>query len=464
MTRSVAGTVSTPTIKIRNEHVRLRPGPSAHVAVVREIFRLYNRGLNAEQIARRLNLRGIPSPRKLKWKARAVRSILANVTYRGALHLRLSPSKIFPEGKDLLAENIWPPIVSRRTWERAAKQREAMRYARTRESMRAVVARCTATTEPERILDETDDGTFQRVAQREWRTLTNELKRTFSVTDVAPNRVTLNDLMPLSFIASRLEIAPGGFLRWRFELPSGGQPGGVVCLGIVPNGRRALAEMFFINTLRRKKLTLFRPLFNRGVVGDPLRVTVPSLAKHIQRDLFRCCTPILEERLEAYIARTAIPLDLARAGRELGWPHGTVWNIFSKLRARGVMTPVLQKAKRRPVTSICPRCGRRRVDNWSRAMRSITGYCQTCIPVVRARPQYRICPDCGDRHPYNAAALKKLSNGALTRCRSCFYKHRREFVLSYRVCRVCGDRKYECPSRLRQVKDGRCRKCYRAKR
>jgi hypothetical protein len=45
-------------------------------AIVRAIFSAARRGLSAEEIAARLNRRGIPSPGGVEWRGRAVRRLL----------------------------------------------------------------------------------------------------------------------------------------------------------------------------------------------------------------------------------------------------------------------------------------------------------------------------------------------------------------------------------------------------
>jgi hypothetical protein len=62
------------------------PGEPNHIEVVHEIFLLLvERGFDERQIAGYLDAKGIPSPGGVRWTASAVRHILTNEQYAGAV-------------------------------------------------------------------------------------------------------------------------------------------------------------------------------------------------------------------------------------------------------------------------------------------------------------------------------------------------------------------------------------------
>jgi site-specific DNA recombinase len=63
---------------------RLEPVP-VQAAVVLDVFRSFADGVGKQQIADRLNRKGIPSPRGLRWGRQQVDLILGNPTYGGSL-------------------------------------------------------------------------------------------------------------------------------------------------------------------------------------------------------------------------------------------------------------------------------------------------------------------------------------------------------------------------------------------
>jgi len=71
--------------KMKSDIVRLTPGDPKHVAVVRDIFELCARGFGFRSIVIALNERGVPGPMNTRWNQMAVKSILQNPCYRGAL-------------------------------------------------------------------------------------------------------------------------------------------------------------------------------------------------------------------------------------------------------------------------------------------------------------------------------------------------------------------------------------------
>ncbi len=71
--------------KMKSDIVRLIPGDPKHIAVVRDIFDMCAKGLGFRSILIALNAKGIEGPMHARWNQMAVKSILQNPCYRGAL-------------------------------------------------------------------------------------------------------------------------------------------------------------------------------------------------------------------------------------------------------------------------------------------------------------------------------------------------------------------------------------------
>ena len=71
--------------KVKSDIVRLVPGDQEHVHVVKLIFDMCVRGYGFRSIVIELNRRGIPGPIESEWNRMAVKTVLQNPTYRGAL-------------------------------------------------------------------------------------------------------------------------------------------------------------------------------------------------------------------------------------------------------------------------------------------------------------------------------------------------------------------------------------------
>lgn len=84
--------------------------------VVNDIYRYRVSGDTLEQIADRLNQRGIPRRGKL-WGYRDISHILTDETYRGVLCLKKSQRE--PKANWRRIEGVIPPIVSHELWDRA---------------------------------------------------------------------------------------------------------------------------------------------------------------------------------------------------------------------------------------------------------------------------------------------------------------------------------------------------------
>ncbi|MBI1373926.1 MAG: phage portal protein [Phycisphaera sp.] len=71
--------------KMKSDIVRLVPGEPGQVEAVRRIFKMCADGYGFRNIVIDLNSRGVPGPRRTRWNRQAVKTILQNPCYYGAL-------------------------------------------------------------------------------------------------------------------------------------------------------------------------------------------------------------------------------------------------------------------------------------------------------------------------------------------------------------------------------------------
>lgn len=115
--------------EFRNGHVVIVPGPPEEVACVREIFRMYiEERMSTLRIAAALNERGIPRE-GIPWNYRAIVKVLFDEKYAGTMVWnrfteRLSGRYVrVPREKWIVQPGAIPPIVDRKTFERAQEIR-----------------------------------------------------------------------------------------------------------------------------------------------------------------------------------------------------------------------------------------------------------------------------------------------------------------------------------------------------
>jgi DNA invertase Pin-like site-specific DNA recombinase len=134
--------------KAKADIVRLIPGDPERVQVVRDIFEMCAKGYGSRSVVIALNERGIPGPMESRWNQMAVKTILLNPCYRGALAWnRRTFGKLFAVGADglpirktvpdtrrnpadrwIVIEDVHEPLVSPELFQKAqeamAKRRD----------------------------------------------------------------------------------------------------------------------------------------------------------------------------------------------------------------------------------------------------------------------------------------------------------------------------------------------------
>lgn len=140
--------------KMKSDVVRLVPGDPAQVSVVRQIFRMSAKGYGFRSIVIALNEQGVPGPLGAKWNQMAIKTILMNPAYRGALAWnrrtfgkihgvaadgsaiakKVACSTRNPKDRWVVIEGVHEPLVSedlfRQAHEQMAKRRNAGGLAR----------------------------------------------------------------------------------------------------------------------------------------------------------------------------------------------------------------------------------------------------------------------------------------------------------------------------------------------
>ena len=127
---------------IQNGRVVLAPGEPSQVEAVQEAFVLFvEKGFDERQIAGHLNARNVPSPGGLRWSETAVRHILTNRQYAGAVVYNRTSQRLKtrrrtnPPEQWIVTPGAYDPIVSEDLYERAQSILEGRKRRYTREHM-----------------------------------------------------------------------------------------------------------------------------------------------------------------------------------------------------------------------------------------------------------------------------------------------------------------------------------------
>jgi hypothetical protein len=135
-----------PPYGMRRDGDHYKPGPKQEVQVVRWIFQWYaNERCSANEIANRLNLKGIPASSGGKWCRQSVFDILDRESYAGTLtwnarsqgrfwytengEVKDVSSREKTSGNGLIRkEDVHEPVIDPSLWQRAAQRRQLNRF------------------------------------------------------------------------------------------------------------------------------------------------------------------------------------------------------------------------------------------------------------------------------------------------------------------------------------------------
>lgn len=133
--------------KMKSDIVRLIPGDPVQVAAVRRVFQMCAEGYGFRNIVIDLNTRGILGPRRTRWNRQAIKTMLQNPTYCGALVWNrrtfgklhgvnadgtprrkvVSETTRNPRSKWIVVEDVHEPLVSKALFEKAHKAMDERR-------------------------------------------------------------------------------------------------------------------------------------------------------------------------------------------------------------------------------------------------------------------------------------------------------------------------------------------------
>ncbi|MBS3821806.1 MAG: recombinase family protein [Phycisphaerae bacterium] len=127
---------------IQNGRIVLVPGDSGQVETVQEIFVLFvEKSYDERQIAGHLNTKAVPSPGGVRWSETAVRHILTNEQYAGAVVYNKTTQRLKtkrranPRQEWIVTPDAYDPIVSAELFEAAQAILEGRKRRYTREEM-----------------------------------------------------------------------------------------------------------------------------------------------------------------------------------------------------------------------------------------------------------------------------------------------------------------------------------------
>lgn len=117
---------------VKEQRVKLAPGPVEQVRIVQEIFDLKAQGWGYMRIARNLNEKSIPAPRIEQWTPSSILKICRNNAYVGDRAFEKRNISKFnsrdgaliwrPESEWVRKPNAWDGIISRDVWEQVQQR------------------------------------------------------------------------------------------------------------------------------------------------------------------------------------------------------------------------------------------------------------------------------------------------------------------------------------------------------
>lgn len=125
--------------KMKSDIVRLVPGDPEQIEAVRRIFQMCADGFGFRNIVIDLNSRGVPGPRRTRWNRQAIKTILQNPCYYGALvwnrrtfgklhgvdpdgtarRKTVAESTRNPRSKWIVIEDVHEPLITKELFDKA---------------------------------------------------------------------------------------------------------------------------------------------------------------------------------------------------------------------------------------------------------------------------------------------------------------------------------------------------------
>lgn len=422
---------------IGDQRIKLAPGDDSEVAVVRRIFRLCARGLTVVQIAAYLNRGGIRTQKGRRWLAGVVRCILRNPAYIGVSRARFRPSQNFEQVRLVETPDAWPGIVPLATWRKAQRRLDEVQERSTPAGLVRDLKRqlkesgnddSTGASDWEDYFAHGDPVLSLKSHAADVETARDQVVRALrSAFHVRcdDDVVDLDGLLTVGFKAAFPQRHNHAGIHWRFPF-DGTEPqdvtigiaftpsGTVGCYFQIINsrfGRTNTGESSGVTPNRGKGRT-YRT--GKGAPGRSLTHVVHALKNHSLLRYSKIAPTLFYE-----IIKDLALVNAAGAARKLGWSPDSGILMYRRLKREGYTVPGLEKQQGRRLDVVCDDCGRARTMFVGTAIRYSARFplCRPCADKRKAN--YATCPDCGKTRLLKSGEIKRLSNGAATRCRKC---------------------------------------------
>jgi hypothetical protein len=413
-----------------SHRVKLMPRNGRAARTVREIFTWFTEdGLTLGEIAERLNAKAVPTARGKRWQSEAVKDILVNPAYAGINRVTFKASANFSSQTSFQVAGAWKGIVSDAQFA-AADARIGLRRRKDSidDRLRLALKLWKWNADAENVTWESIRDTFPNGAvsieaanaiSPNISAELAELAELFTPNEATPTGFRLKNIYDLGVRYSFPQLSDGR-ICWDFRVSRNDTDDSTILIGLSPppDVRAVEVFIFFTRRLRRSQRNL-HPEIAFSDFARRCRVTWPDAAKRIERYLYS------GPRAEAFVMeamRGATLVNAAAIGRSLGWPEVRTYQIYARLRNRGVHVPQLVwSAGRRRVQWLCDACGKTRTITLRGLSRNKSGLCKKCYDGRRRATGYTdyICRACGK--PQHLSRRKKyaVTPPEDAKCRSC---------------------------------------------
>jgi DNA invertase Pin-like site-specific DNA recombinase len=387
---------------LSNHRVKIGPGQSEQVSVVRSIFHSYVVDQrSAEEIAVTLNADHVPSPRVKKWTPAGVTQILTTEAYKGTIvfHVRngKKPSRMEEPGADsenlARCENALEAIIERDQWKEAQEILARRRTRTTDTCLAALLQEARELWHPSKMsmpevtnARDLRDGYGRSDEEIIGAHLDSPIQNTLAALRqhflVEPlQRGWLVEHILYLGIAVSLPHARAGGLHWRFEIDPADDFDAVIGLGFSPPSKIAHVETFIFARSSSPRNRTLRPLILRRKTKEPyLRpTTISDLAIHLRNAM-----PYRGPRAEAWLLgclQGKRVVSLAKVSAGLGWPVTSVRCLYRRLERRGLDLPRIHGPGGSNVSILCPQC----VTEWRICLRLAVHLESDLCPVCQYR-------------------------------------------------------------------------------
>ncbi len=211
-------------------------------------------------------------------------------------------------------------------------------------------------------------------------------------------------------------------LTWEFPTSPHELEDSTLLIGLSPPPDVRPVEMFLLRTVGLPRLAkTYRPEIEGSYFAKRGRVTWSRAAERIQRFLYS------GRRAEAIMCEAMSGLNYvntAALARAIGWPELRAYEVYARMKERGIEVPPVLWRVQRHIQWSCDACGLTRSMTIRDASLKRTGLCKTCYDAQR-RIEHRFvfkCRQCGnDRHLAMPPHRKdyRFSEPEDALCRSC---------------------------------------------